>query len=149
MRGEGKREAQALFKFLGHVKIARGNRENDEYPLSVPASRLYEFIFVDKRGRKRDSAPASLPLSLSPPLLPLSHSLAVSSTSFTEKPTSLYPTSRGIMRDLRRYVSLMELKCAKRHVKSGGLYRLETARAQRHGFIAHRSVRGCMRPLSR
>lgn len=42
----------------------------------------------------------------------------------------------------------MELKCAKRHVKSDGLYRPggETAR---HGFIAHRSVKGCMCGCSR
>lgn len=31
------------------------------------------------------------------------------------------------MHDLRRYVPLMELKCVKRHVKSGSLYRLDNA----------------------
>lgn len=41
---------------------------------------------------------------------------------------------REIMHDLRRYVPLMELKCAKRHVKSGVAF---TAPRQ----FAHRSVR--------
>lgn len=43
---------------------------------------------------------------------------------------SSYPRWREIMRDLRRYVLLMELKCAKRHVKSDGLYRPETVPAR-------------------
>lgn len=45
---------------------------------------------------------------------------------------------REIMRDLRRYVPLMELKCAKRHVKSGRPLPPRDGAAR---FIAHRSMR--------
>lgn len=51
------------------------------------------------------------------------------------------------MRDLRRYVLLMELKCAKRHVKSDGLYRPETVPARFYRASKRESV-ACGRSLA-
>lgn len=62
------------------------------------ANRLYEFIFTDKGGRKRDNAPVRLlPLSLSL-FFRLCPSLTVSSTSFTETDSSLSYLARNYAR---------------------------------------------------
>lgn len=118
------REERALFKFLGRAENPRGNRTAAK--IHYPVRHSYEFVSGENgrgEGRKYDNT-----------------RLGVIFFVVSAEVDSSYPRRREIMRDLRRYVLLMELKCAKRHVKSDGLYRPETVPARFYRASKRESV---------